>query len=62
MWWVVGTAFTVLPLVLYVPMLRGLFHFSTLHASDVALCLGAGVLSLAWFETLKVFRGTPPVA
>lgn len=56
MWWVVGGACAVLTLALCVPMLRGLFHFSTLHGNDVSLCFGAGVLSLTWFEVLKVFR------
>ena len=45
-----------LALVLYVPFLETLFHLSTLHPNDIALCLGAGALSLAWAETLKVFR------
>jgi len=56
MWWVVSGAFAVLILAIYVPILRNLFRFSTLHANDVALCLGAGALSLAWFEMLKAFR------
>lgn len=53
MWWVVSGAFSLLALALYVPFLRDLFHFSRLHANDLGLCLGAGALSLAWFEFLK---------
>ena len=53
MWWVVSSAFVFLGLVLYVPFLKALFHLSTLHADDIALCLGSGAVSVAWFETLK---------
>ena len=45
-----------LGLALYVPFLCNLFHFSTLHPDDLALCLAAGLLSVMWFEGLKVFR------
>ncbi len=55
MWWVAGGSLVFLALVLYVPFLRVLFHFSTLHPGDVALCVGAGAVSLGWFESLKVF-------
>ncbi len=53
MWWVAGSAFVFLALVLYVPFLRALFHFSTLHPGDIGVCVGAGAVSIAWFETLK---------
>lgn len=43
-----------LSLVLYVPFLRNLSHFSPLHPDDIVLCLAAGVLSVAWFEGLKL--------
>lgn len=56
MWWVVGGASVVLALALYVPFLKELFHFSTLHVSDIALCIGAGAVSLAWFEILKALQ------
>ena len=53
MWWVVRSAFVFLALVLYVPFLKALFHFSTLHPGDIGVCVGAGAVSIAWFETLK---------
>jgi len=56
MWWVAGGAFLFLGLVLYVPFLQTLFHFSTLHPDDIVLCVGAGLASLAWFETLKALQ------
>ncbi len=56
-WWVVGGALIFLSLALYVPFLRDLFHFSTLHVIDLAICLVAGIASIMWFEWLKWFRG-----
>ena len=56
MWWVMGGTLVFLGLVLYVPFLRTLFHFSILHADDLVLCLAAGVFSVAWFEGLKWFQ------
>ena len=40
MWWVVGGALAFLGFVLYVPFLQRLFHISTLHPNDIALCVG----------------------
>jgi len=57
MWWVAGSAVFFLGLALYVPFLKRLFHFSTLHPYDIALCIGAGVVSMAWFELLKGLQG-----
>ncbi len=62
LWWVVGWAAAGMGLILYVPFLRTLFHFNALHAADVALCVGAGVVSILWFELLKLWharRGLP---
>ena len=47
-----------LGLVLYLPVLRVLFRFSTLHHIDLAICLAAGMVSVLWFEVLK--RGRRP--
>lgn len=58
LWWVVGGTLTFLGLVLYVPFLRDLFHFSTLHPDDLGLCLGSGILSVVWFEGMKWFHRT----
>jgi hypothetical protein len=45
----------ILTLVIYVPFLRDLFHFGTLHPNDLAPCLGAGVACILWFEAVKYF-------
>jgi Ca2+-transporting ATPase len=57
LWWVVGGAVAFLALVLYVPFLRGLFRFAELHPADLGICLAAGVVSVLWFEGLKLFNG-----
>lgn len=54
-WVLVGTL-TFLGLALYVPFLRDVFHFSTLHADDLVICLAGGLLSILWFELVKWFR------
>jgi Ca2+-transporting ATPase len=51
-----GGATLFLGLVLFVPFLRDLFRFNMLHSVDLALCLGAGVFSILWFEGLKLFN------
>jgi Ca2+-transporting ATPase len=54
--WVFGGALALLFLVLYVPFLRGLFHFTFLHPDDLLLCLFAGGFSILWFEGVKIFK------
>ncbi len=54
MWWVVLGAVGFLGLVLYVPYLRDLFHFESLHVSDWVACMVAAGLSIAWFEAAKL--------
>lgn len=56
LWWVVGGAMSFLGLVLSIPALRALFHFSKLHPLDLALCLASGIAGILWFEILKVYR------
>lgn len=53
LWWVIGGATLFLGLALYVPFLQSVFHFSTLHLDDLALCVAGGFLSVVWFEGLK---------
>ncbi len=56
LWWVLGGAVAFLGLVLYVPFLRVTFHFATLHAHDLAICLVSGLAGVMWFEGLKVLN------
>lgn len=56
LWWVTLGSVGFLALVLLIPGLRTLFHFSKLHGGDIALCLLAGTASVVWFEGLKWMR------
>ncbi len=58
LWWVVGGATLGMGLILYVPFLRNLFHFGVLHPMDLAICVGAGAVSIGWFELLKLWRAS----
>lgn len=40
-------------LILFIPFLRGLFHFGAIHRTDLFICISAGVFSVIWFELLK---------
>jgi len=55
--WVLGGSAVFLGLALYVPFLRSLFLFSTLHLIDIVICMAAGAFSIIWFEGLKMFNG-----
>ncbi|NTV29209.1 MAG: cation-translocating P-type ATPase [Candidatus Omnitrophica bacterium] len=53
-WWMMGGMLLALAAVLYVPFLRSLFHFLPITVSRLGLALAGGVLSLLWFEGLKL--------
>jgi Ca2+-transporting ATPase len=52
--WVVGGVVVFMSLVLYIPFLRKVFHFDMLHYEDILIALVAGILSVLWFEILKI--------
>ena len=54
--WVFLASFTLLGMVLYVPAFRKVFHFSLIHPWDLALCFGAAVVSIFWFDFWKKTR------
>jgi len=54
-WVVLGTC-AFLAAVLVVPFAQRLFHFSTLHAKDLILSVGAGLVCVLWFELYKLIR------
>jgi Ca2+-transporting ATPase len=56
MWIVVSATLVFLGLVLYVPFLQDLFKFASLAPFDLLACLGAGIVSVIWFEILKICR------
>jgi Ca2+-transporting ATPase len=57
LWWVIGGTLGFLAFVLYVPGLREVFDFATLHTNDVLLALVAGAAGIAWFELFKWAKG-----
>ena len=56
LWWVIAGTLAFLTATLYIPGLRSLFRFSLLHPVDLLICLAAGVISVMWFEALKMFN------
>jgi Ca2+-transporting ATPase len=48
-------AIVLLSLVIFVPFLRDLFSFGTMHVSDLLICFAAGVACIIWFEAVKYF-------
>lgn len=51
---VIGGALLSLVLVLYVPELRELFHFSVIHFEDMLIALFAGIFSVLWIKILNI--------
>jgi Ca2+-transporting ATPase len=56
LWWVIAGAIFFLCMVLYIPVLRDMFHFSNLHPIDLAISLVAGIISIIWFEGFKIIN------
>ncbi|BAQ62615.1 ATPase [Geminocystis sp. NIES-3708] len=56
LWWVFGGGIVFLGLVLYIPLLRHLFSFSFLHTDDLLVSLFSGIVSIFWFEGLKIWN------
>jgi Ca2+-transporting ATPase len=56
LWWVVGGTLCALFLVLYVPVLQGLFWFAPVPPLYLLACAGAGIISILWFEIFKYWR------
>jgi Ca2+-transporting ATPase len=52
---IIAATLAILTLVIYVPFLRELFRFGTLHPNDLAICFGAGIICVLWFEAVKYF-------
>jgi Ca2+-transporting ATPase len=55
-WWILALALLALGLIIYVQPLSSLFRFSALNPTDFLICLGAGFVSIIWFEIYKVVR------
>jgi Ca2+-transporting ATPase len=54
LWWVLGGTAVLLAVVLAAPFAQRMFHFAPLHARDLGLSLGAGIVCVMWFDLLKL--------
>ena len=54
--WVAGGAGFFLVLILNIPFLIKLFQFDKITFVEAIICVGAGFLSIVWFEFYKVFK------
>ena len=54
--WIIIFVVVFLGLVLSVPFLRNMFHFTILHFNDLIICLAAGIVSILWFEIFKIIK------
>ena len=51
-----AAALLFLGLALYVPFLASIFRFGQLHLIDLVICLVASIVSILWFEVLKIIQ------
>jgi Ca2+-transporting ATPase len=56
LWIVTGVTLGLLGLALYLPWLSRLFFFSPLSAPDLLTAIALGLLSVVWFEAIKLSR------
>ncbi len=52
-WWILGIVATALALVLHMPALQEVFHFSTVQAHDYLYPVLAGLAAALWCESIK---------
>ena len=65
LWWVVGGALVFLAVALYIPFMRGVFHFARLHLDDLVVCVLVGLLSFFGCRALdfpRMSSGEPGAA
>jgi Ca2+-transporting ATPase len=55
-WWVGLGAAGFLTLAQVLPAVRAVFRFSRPELDDMAMCVVAGAVTVAWFELLKLAR------
>jgi Ca2+-transporting ATPase len=56
LWAVTGGALALLAIVLYIPSIRDVFQFSTLHPNDLAVCAILALASISGIEVAKLIR------
>lgn len=56
LYWIIGGTLTGLLIALYVPSVSQLFRFAPPPPGEFALCLGAAIAGLVWYELYKLLR------
>ena len=56
LYWIIGGTLTGLLMTLYVPSVSQLFRFAPPPPGEFALCLGAAIAGLVWYELYKLLR------
>jgi Ca2+-transporting ATPase len=56
LWWVTAGTLGTLAVLLLLPQARDLFQFAVMHPADLAIAVGAGLASVAWFEVYKLVQ------
>src|SRR5262245_15740840 len=56
LWMVTLGTLALLAVVLYVPVIRELFEFSTLHPDDLLVSAVLAALSIGWLESIKLWH------
>jgi Ca2+-transporting ATPase len=56
MWIVLSIAMALLAIIIYHPFFNLIFRFTPLHPTDLALCFAAGLLSVTFFEAVKMYN------
>ncbi len=54
LWFVLGGTCIFLGVVLYTPFFRQMFKFDIIHFDDLMICICVGIVSVIWFEALKL--------
>jgi len=54
--WVTGGAVSFLAIILNVPFFLNLFQFQKLSFINISICIGAGLVSIIWFEIYKLVK------
>ena len=56
LWWVLIGTIVFLSIVIFLPVLQSLFHFSPLGINDLLIAIIASIFSVGWFEGLKIIN------
>ena len=54
--WIIGAATLFLLIILYLPFMRSVFWLEIVYPKDILICLSTGVISMLWFELMKVMK------